>query len=157
MVRPWHGCRAKSKALPGRLKERVYGNRYKYICTNNRWVVIAVPTTVRLTAQAAVRSFNESFPYVHCFPSVEGWGIHLLGSMDPIDHLNAAQLAARMPDNAKKDLLEWYPANDATFYLAKVITHEYSVPAILNPDLDVQITDDNPFNEYFLLRSYTVK
>jgi spermidine synthase len=115
------------------------------------------PGGERLTWEAVVRSFNESFPYVHCFPSAEGWGIHMLGSMEPIEHLNAAQLTARMPDNAKKDLLEWYPTNDASIYLAKVVTNEYPVPSFLNPDLDVQITDDNPFNEYFLLRSYIVK
>ena len=59
------------------------------------------------TEQAVIRSINESFPHVRCFPSVEGWGIHLLASMEPIARLDPAQLAARMPANAKKDLLEW--------------------------------------------------
>jgi spermidine synthase len=104
------------------------------------------------TAQAVMRSISESFPYVRGFPSVEGWGIHLLGSMEPIEQLDAAQLAARMPDRAKKDLLEWNHTQDATAYLAEVITNEYSVPLSLNPDPRVQVTDDRPFNEYFLLR-----
>jgi len=105
-----------------------------------------------LTAQAVIRSINESFPYVRCFPSVEGWGIHLLASMQPIEGRDPAQLAARMPAAAKKDLLEWNDSQDAPAYLAGVITNELSVPASLNPDLDVQVTDDQPFNEYFLLR-----
>jgi hypothetical protein len=66
--------------------------------------------------------------------------------------LNPAQLADRMPADAKKDLLEWNNSQDATAYLGKVITNEYSIPSVLNPDLNVQVTDDRPFNEYFLLR-----
>jgi spermidine synthase len=110
------------------------------------------PSGEYLTAQAVMRSISESFPYVRCFPSVEHWGIHLLASMQPIDRLNPAQLAARMPEAAKKDLLEWSSAPDASSYLAGVITNECSVPASLNPDPNVQVTDDRPFNEYFLLR-----
>jgi spermidine synthase len=110
------------------------------------------PSSEDLTAQAVIRSISESFPYVRGFPSVEGWGIHLLASMEPIKQLDAAQLAARMPDSAKKDLLEWNRSQDATAYLEEVVTNEYSTPLSLNPDLDVQVTDDRPFNEYFLLR-----
>jgi hypothetical protein len=106
-----------------------------------------------LTAQAVTRSIHESFPYVRAFPSVEGWGIHLLASMKPIERLDPAQLAARMPANAKKDLLEWNNSKDAAAYLGQVTTNEYSVPPFLNPDLNIQVTDDRPFNEYFLLRS----
>jgi spermidine synthase/MFS family permease len=105
-----------------------------------------------LSAQAVIRSINESFPYVRCFPSVEGWGIHLLASMEPIERFDPTQLAARMPAGAKKDLLEWNNSQDVPAYLGRVITNEYSVPLSLNPDLNVQVTDDRPFNEYFLLR-----
>jgi spermidine synthase len=105
-----------------------------------------------LTAQAVTRSISESFPYVRCFPSVEGWGIHLLASMQPIEARDPAQLAARMPDAARNDLLEWNGSQDATAYLAGVITNECSIPLSLNPDPDVQVTDDQPFNEYFLIR-----
>lgn len=104
------------------------------------------------TEQAVVRSIRESFPYVRCFPSVEGWGVHMLASMNPIDQFSPAQLAARMPDSAKKDLLEWNDSKNAPAYLAQVLTNEYSVPALLNPDAGIQVTDDKPFNEYFLLR-----
>ena len=105
-----------------------------------------------LTTQAVIRSIHESFPYVRGFPSVEGWGIHLLASMEPIEQLDSAQLAARMPAGAKNDFLEWNHTQDAPAYLGRVITNEYSLPPILNPDLNVQVTDDQPFNEYFLLR-----
>jgi spermidine synthase/MFS family permease len=104
------------------------------------------------TEQAVVRSIHESFPYVRCFPSVEGWGMHMLASMNPIEQLSPAQLAARMPESAKKDLVEWNDSKDVPAYLGQVLTNEYSVPTLLNPDARIQVTDDKPFNEYFLLR-----
>jgi predicted membrane-bound spermidine synthase len=105
-----------------------------------------------VTGQAVIRSIHESFPYVRCFPSVFGWGVHMLGSMEPIEPLDAWQLAARMPENARQDLLEWNVSKDAPAYLGQVLTNEYSVAALLNPDAEIQVTDDKPFNEYFLLR-----
>jgi spermidine synthase len=106
------------------------------------------------TEQAVVRSIYESFPHVRCFPSAEGWGVHMLASMEPIEQLDAGQLAARLPKRAQQDLLEWNAVKDAPAYLAGVLTNEYFVPNLLNPDPDLQITDDKPFNEYFLLRHF---
>ncbi|HTB86151.1 MAG TPA: hypothetical protein VK742_21065 [Candidatus Sulfotelmatobacter sp.] len=114
------------------------------------------PGGEELTGQAVMRSLCESFPYVRGFPSVEGWGIHLLASMQPMAPMDAHQLAARMPAAAKKDLLEWDDSTNAAAYLARVITKEYSVPNNLNPDLSIKVTDDQPFNEYFFLRRTNV-
>jgi spermidine synthase len=104
------------------------------------------------TRQAVLRSIHESFPHVRCFPSVEGWGVHMLASMEPIESLNAQQLAARMPESAKKDLMEWNDSKNIAAYLERVVTREISIPSALNPDARIQVTDDEPFNEYFLLR-----
>ena len=81
-----------------------------------------------VTAQAVVRSIQESFPYVRCFHSVEGWGMHLLASMEPIEILDAEQLAARMPGNAKKDLLEWNSSRDLPAYLGRGCCERISHP-----------------------------
>ena len=105
-----------------------------------------------LTGQAVFRSINESFPHVRGFVSVDGWGGHLLASSDPIEQLDANQLAARMPESAKKDLLEWDDSQDVPAYIGRVVNNEFLVPELLNPDPEVQITDDQPYNEYFLLR-----
>jgi spermidine synthase len=110
------------------------------------------PTGEFITAQAVIRSIHESFPYVRCFLSVEGWGMHLLASEKPIETLDANQLVARMPEGARTDLLEWAPTRDASSYIQLVMSQEISIPKILNPDLAIQITDDHPFNEYYLLR-----
>ncbi len=106
-----------------------------------------------LTSLAIYRSLRESFPYVRCFQGVAGWGIHFVASMEPIDLPDAGQLASRLPAAAKADLLEWSPQADLTGYIAKVVTHEYGAPDLASSDPDIVITDDHPFNEYFLLRS----
>src|ERR1017187_5140572 len=105
-----------------------------------------------LTAQAVLRSVYESFPYVRCFGSVEGWGIHMLASMDPIEPQTAEELAARMPDAAKKDLLEWSPSPNLPGYLNLVVSREGAIKDALNPNPEIQVADDRPYNEYFLLR-----
>jgi spermidine synthase len=107
------------------------------------------------TGRAALRSIYEAFPHVRCFVSVEGWGAHMLGSMEPIESFNANALAARMPESARQDLVEWNPALTAPRFLSPVLGQELNVTNVLNPDPDVQVTDDRPFNEYFLIRHLT--
>lgn len=102
--------------------------------------------------QAVIRSMVNVFPYVRAFASVESWGLHLIGSMSPIYHLDAKQLAARLPDAAKKDLLEWTKIKDPAVYLNIVATNEFSVPLSLNTNRNVVVDDDHPYNEYYLLR-----
>lgn len=104
------------------------------------------------TSRAVLRSIHESFPYVRPFISVEGWGLHLIASMEPIGPLDAEKLAARMPESAKKDLTEWSSSQDATAYLRLVVTNGFSIVDYLDPNPKIQVTDDQPFNEYFLLR-----
>jgi len=106
----------------------------------------------RASAQAVLRSVDESFPYVRCFHSLINWGTHVLASLDPIEQLNTEELAARLPEDAKKDLMEWAPSENVPDYLRKVLSRETPTKRALNPNVAVQITDDTPFNEYFLLR-----
>ena len=106
----------------------------------------------KVTEQAVVRSIRESFPYVRCFPSVEGWGVHLLAFQEPSEQLNTRQLAKRMPDRAKQDLLEWQISSDVPKYLEQVLAMEVPVSSLLNPDPEIQVTDDRPYNEYYLIR-----
>jgi predicted membrane-bound spermidine synthase len=108
------------------------------------------------TGQAAARSISDSFPYTRGFCPVEGSGIHLLASMEPIESSDAGQLAARMPESAKQDLLEWSDSPDVTAYLGRVVSNEVDMARFLNPDLEIQITDDQPYNEYFLLRRWNL-
>jgi spermidine synthase len=103
-------------------------------------------------ARAIYRSIHESFPYVRAFRPVEDYGMHLLASMEPIDTLSSTDLAARMPPNAIRDLLEWNPTGDIAPYLEQVLSHEIPIQDLLVPDPSIRITDDSPYNEYFFIR-----
>jgi predicted membrane-bound spermidine synthase len=107
-----------------------------------------------VTAQAVLRSITESFPNVRCFVSINGWGLHIIASEDPIRIPSPAQLLARIPDSAKRDLLEWSESKDIVRDMNAVFSHETPVQDILSPDPAIQITDDDPINEYFLLRRH---
>jgi spermidine synthase len=110
------------------------------------------PTAEPKTGQAILRSLTNSFPSVRCFFSIGGLGVHMVASMEPIPNLSAEQVAARMPAAAGKDLLEWTRLKNLPSYLDEVLLKEIPVESALNPDARVRITDDHPYNEYFLLR-----
>jgi spermidine synthase len=108
------------------------------------------------TTASVARAISESFPYVRAFPSVEGWGIHFLASMSPIPDLSAADLAARLPSDAARNLVEWGPASTAREQFDLLVSHELSVPAIIQQNPAVAaLRDDFPVNEYFLIRKFT--
>ncbi len=115
-------------------------------------VQVWFPGGEKLTEQAVIRSTRESFPYVRGFPSTAGFGVHLLASMDPIEAQTATQLAMGMPAAAKNDLMEWSSSPDLPGYLGLVVTREIPLQNALNLNPKIEITDDDPLNEYFLLR-----
>lgn len=110
------------------------------------------PEGDRMTMQAVARSICKSFRYSVSFPSIEGWGIHFMGSMDPIEREPVDQLISRLPAGARKDLLEWAQGEEISAYVGKVVSHGFLTESMLDRRLDVEITDDDPVNEYFLLR-----
>jgi spermidine synthase len=109
------------------------------------------------TSEAIARSLMLSFPYVVAFPSPleGGFGTHFLVSLQPIPKLTADEFVERMPRAAQLDLTEWYPANTpkatATMILAQRVPISEIAPAVAATPA---ITDDRPFNEYFLLRRW---
>jgi spermidine synthase len=105
-----------------------------------------------LIGQAVLRSAYETFPHVRCFVSVSGWGVHILASEDPIEMRPAAQLASRMPEVVQKNLVEWWPSVNVTNYIGIVLARELQTTNLLNSHPGIEITDDRPLNEYFLLR-----
>jgi spermidine synthase len=115
------------------------------------WLPGGVPL---LTGRAVLRSLDESFPHTRCFDSLDTWGTHILASMDAIENLSPTELAERLPAEAGKDLLEWAPKQSVADYLAPILAQETPIKNVLNPNPSIQITDDNPYNEYFLLREW---
>jgi len=111
-----------------------------------------IPGTASKVGCAALRSLCEAFPYVRSFPSVQAYGMHMLASRQPIERRSASELAARMPPGAQRDLLEWSSKPDAALYLNGVVSKEMPLGNFLELDPKIRITDDQPYNEYFLLR-----
>jgi hypothetical protein len=72
--------------------------------------------------------------------------------MEPIKIPTPEQLVVHMPAAAQKDLLEWAPTGNLPSYLGLVLAREIPINKGINPNPEVRITDDNPMNEYFLLR-----
>jgi spermidine synthase len=114
------------------------------------------PTGPQSTLQGVMRSLHESFPCVRCFQGINGWGTHFLASMEPLEPATGQDLAARMPVEAQKDLLEWKPQQDLAGYLNQVVSKGTEITDQLDRTQDYRITDDRPFNEYFLLRQWRI-
>jgi spermidine synthase len=107
-----------------------------------------------LISNAIARSLVESFDYVVAFGALEGRGVHYTASMSPINIPSVDEFVARMPEAARRDLVEWNTGDlrNAHMFVTTVLNRRLPVDALLNPDPAVVITDDRPFNEYYLLR-----
>ncbi len=112
-----------------------------------------IPISPLDTAQAILRPIYDSFPYVRCFDSIERCGTHILASMEPITGNSAGPLVERIPEKARRDILEWSQTGNLTADFQVVLSQENQITSVLNPDLNYAITDDQPFNEYFFLRN----
>ena len=107
------------------------------------------------TLQALVRSLTDVFPYVRSYKSLEGWGFHFLASMQPFETPQAEEMIARLPASAQRDLIEWTPNMSVKSFLNLTLQREIPVKQLLNlKDESIYISDDQPFNEYFLIRGY---
>jgi hypothetical protein len=115
-------------------------------------VQIWLPGGDRSSAVAIVRSAYMSFPYVRSFPPIGRSGVHLLASMEPLEKLTPEQLVARMPAGAKKDLLEWTENVNPVDYIGSVVLAEVPTEKLISTNAEIRVTDDHPYNEYFLLR-----
>jgi spermidine synthase len=108
------------------------------------------------TQSAVARSISKAFPHTLALPPIAGGGVHFLASMEPFDHLNADELLARIPASARRDLLEWDPNGDLKSGFENMLTNRLSVEEMLSLHPHARITDDRPFNEYYLLRDWGI-
>jgi spermidine synthase len=113
------------------------------------WYMGSDPTTDR----AVVRSMYNSFPYMRIFGSVEHWGFHMVGSEEPIVLPEVQELVDRLPPAAKTDLIEWTPDNTPLGMLTTIFSNEIDVRKSLEGPTETEVTDDGPFNEYYLIRA----
>jgi spermidine synthase len=109
------------------------------------------PATIASIAKAA----QEVFPFVRAFRSFNGSGIHFLASMQPLRVPSSALLASRLPPAAASDLLEWGPGTTAETQFEAVISQELNLDSVTAKDARVPaLSDDQPINEYYILRSW---
>jgi spermidine synthase len=113
-----------------------------------------IPGNGLSAAPAIVRSVMDEFPHVRIFLSIDGWGYHVLASRQPIEVPTATALLARLPAPAKRDLLEWSATQDLQADLEKVLANEVPPERLLKSNPRIRVTDDRPYNEYFLLRDF---
>jgi spermidine synthase len=104
------------------------------------------------TLPVMAQALRNQFPYVRVFRSLEGWGYHFLASLSPIPELTADEFVARMPEVARRDLMEWALGRAPIDYVNLTLRNKLPIEQVLNPSRPVTLTDDRPYNEYFYLR-----
>ena len=104
------------------------------------------------TFQAIVRSVLAEFPHVRITRAFDNWGYHLLCSQEPLPERTASELYARLPEAARRDLVEWSSDRSGESLLDGVISKPVIAKDVVHDDPLVIITDDRPYNEYYLLR-----
>ena len=114
------------------------------------WLPCDLPADHRV-AEAVARSVREVFPHVKAYRSVEGRGIHFLASMSPLESVTPEEMLRCLPVAAQQDLTEW-SRQDLKTDIEKVLSSEFPVADLLSENESVKITDDSPYNEYYLLR-----
>ena len=107
-----------------------------------------------LSDVAIARALVNSFPHVIAFRAVELRGTHFTASMEPIRIPTAEEFVARLPEKARRDLVEWNSADlrDPHDFIVEVLKRRFPVEDLLKGDTGVVVKDDRPFNEYYLLR-----
>jgi spermidine synthase len=114
-----------------------------------------VPADASADSRAAIlRSLENSFSFARCFVSIGNSGVHMLASQQPIANISAREITSRMPAAAAIDLLEWERSETLVDCIQQVLHNEMPVEWALNPHAQIGITDDRPYNEYFLLRRW---
>jgi spermidine synthase len=103
---------------------------------------------------AVARSLTASFQHVAVYRSLGDWGVHLLASETPIPEMSPAEFAARLPAAAQRDLIEWGPNQSLIAMANDVLSRRIPISTVLQADLPAEITDDQPYNEYFILRDW---
>lgn len=103
---------------------------------------------------AVTKSILASFPYVRAFRSYNHVGVHYLASAEPIPATSESEILSRMPAAAVKDLMEWGPGRSAEQQLGLVLSQEVQPEKLIaGAPKTPPILDDQPTNEYYLLRN----
>jgi predicted membrane-bound spermidine synthase len=115
-----------------------------------------VPATSGPTVQSIALALHRSFPYVQAYRGYHRrFGIHFIASMHPIPKLTPTDFVARLPARAAQSMLHWRKRGTTIDQIAtRIIDSRISFRALLpKQGADIPaLSDQRPFNEYFLLR-----
>jgi spermidine synthase len=106
--------------------------------------------------RAVAGSLAEVFPYVRVYRSVEGWGLHFLASMEPLQPIDADTMLGRLSPRARADLSEW-TTHGLRPDIERVLGGELPITLLLPDRASITVTDDRPYNEYFLVRHFVAR
>ena len=111
-----------------------------------------LPITEPRTTQSVTLALKESFPYVLAFKGNVGW--HFIASAKPLVIPDAREFVGRMPQAARKDLIEWAGGVGPEVEAHDILSTRMPFATLLPPpDSNVPaLSDDRPYNEYFFLR-----
>ena len=103
---------------------------------------------------AVLASATDAFPYRRVYQSHHGFGLHILLSMEPIQVPSAEAFIEKLPPAALEDLMEWAPpgTDPVAFIDEQVLAREIPLNELTGDENGPRISDDRPFNEYFVLR-----
>ena len=118
--------------------------------------------------EAILRSLVDIFSYVKIYKSFGGVGFHILASMEPFHTPSSKDLVSRLSSKVKDDIVEWAPGIELfddqeresliEEYFNRSFEKEISTEVLLNQkDESIFISDDQPYNEYYLFRRYKDK
>ncbi len=106
------------------------------------------------TNDAFARAICMTFPYIKIFaaPPPGPYGHYFVASMEPINVLPVNEMLAKMPPTAKADMMEWAPAGMSIENYAASVFKDGDYYNMPNPNKRIFLTDDTPFNEYYIMR-----
>jgi len=94
----------------------------------------------------------RSFGYVRAFPSIDGWGAHLLASDRPLRVPGVEEIRAKLPPRALQDLAEYATNRDDPVQdVAQILRGAFETSSLLGRRKRI-LTDDTPVNEYYFVR-----
>jgi spermidine synthase len=117
-----------------------------------------LPTGDAAVHASVVRALVESFPYVRVFHtadahSMKDWGFHFLASSQPLSAWTSHELAQKLPPAAVKDLMEWSQQPSVEREFAAVLDNELPPGRMIAEAPHAPaLADDQPVNEYYVLR-----
>ncbi|MEZ6037287.1 MAG: hypothetical protein R3F29_07385 [Planctomycetota bacterium] len=121
-----------------------------------QWYPATAADDNELIKQAVVNTVSRVFEHVVVYRAYEPphVGLHIFAADWEIVPPSVDVAIARMPEAARKDLLEWTDGMPLQAAWPLALGQRIKLEEVMPANDRLGITDDRPFNEYFLLRRW---